>query len=329
MPYDPAGNLTSSAGLAYLQDVYRQRTALDRLQKKFVFREACMEDQLPLQNGRTVQWFRWNNFGVQTTPSTEGTVPTSQSLSNNILAATVSQYSAFVSVSTLLDDTAPDPILQNAGDLLGYQGGFTVDTITRNVIDAESSSTNQALLNLYLRVADLRNSRSQLQANDVQPKENDEFLTIAHPFTTYDLVNDPAANGLADIVKYTNPQNSALVKYEDRGTVAHVAGCKVIESTNVFTQTTPNRYRVYVFGKDGVGAVSLSSRGPAKVMDPRNQRFNINVVRGGKPTIFDPTGEIGGAVSYRFVYTAVVLDGPVGIGGVYRFRTLDAQSTIA
>lgn len=320
--------MTSSAGLAYLQDVWRQRQALDRLQKKWVFRMACDEDEIPLANGRTVQFFRWNNFGTQTTPSAEGDVGTSQALSNRVLAATVSQYSAFVSISTFLDDTAPDPILQGAAELLGYQAGFTVDTITRNVIDAEAASTNQAVLNTYLRVADVRNTRHQLQAIDVQPKENDEFLYIVHPFCSYDIVNDPAANGLADIVKYTAPKESALVKYEDRGVIAHVAGCKIIESTNVFTQSAPNRYRAYAFGKGAVGAVSLAGRAPTKVMDPRSQRFNINVIRGGKPTIFDPEGNLGGAVSYRFVYTAVVLDGPAGIGGVYRYRTLDPQSTI-
>jgi hypothetical protein len=35
-----------------------------------------------------------------------------------------------------------------------------------------------------------------------------------------------------------------------------------------------------------------------------------------------------GAVSYNFIYTTVVLDGPATIGGQYRFRMIDASSTI-
>ena len=118
------------------------------------------------------------------------------------------------------------------------------------------------------------------------------------------------------------------MKYEDRGTITSVAGCRVMESTNVYTQAGPNRYRVYVFGKDGIGCVDLSGRGPTKVTDPKKQRFNIKVVR---PTesVADPEGVISAFCSYNFIYSAVVLDGPAGIGGTYRFKVLDPQSSIA
>jgi N4-gp56 family major capsid protein len=302
---------------------------MDRLQKKFVFRMACEKDMIPKQVGRTVQFFRYTNFTANTTEKTEGAVGTSLSLTSKILSATVSQYTAFITVSDLLKDTSLDPIVEAAAGLLGYQAGLSVDTITRGVIDAESSSTNQALLATYLRVSDLRNARHQLQAIDVQPFEDGQFLVFAHPYSTYDLVNDPNAMGLADIgVKY-NPdfKQSALVRYEDRGTVANVAGCKVIESTNVKTQTTPNRYRTYVFGKGAVACVDLEGRGPTDVRDPRKTRFNIAVIPGSK-SIADPEGVIGAAVSYNFVFTTVVLEGPTGIGGSYRYKTLDPQSTI-
>src|SRR5579871_6430575 len=124
MAYQPAGNTTSSAGLAHLANVYYRKKGLDRLQKKFVFRD---------------------------------------------------------------------------------------------VLDAEFSNASQSLLGTFTRVADLRNSRSQLQANDVLPMEDGEFFAIFHPFSTYDIVNDPAAGGLADIFKYTQPEKQPLVKYEDRG----------------------------------------------------------------------------------------------------------------
>jgi N4-gp56 family major capsid protein len=331
MAYTPAGNLTSSAGLSHLAAILYRKKALDRLQKKFVFRKACSKDMMTKQNGRTVQFFRYTNFSANTTPTTEGTVGTSLSLTSQIVQATVSQYSAFITVSDLLEATAIDPIVSNAAELLGYQAGLSVDTITRNIIDAESPSTNQALLATYLRVSDLRNSRHSLQANDVQPFEDSEFLAFVHPYASYDLVNDPAAMGLADIFKYnTDVKATPLVKYEDRGLITHVAGCKVEETTNVFQGTSGgnNTYRAYVFGKNGIATVDLEGKGPSDITDPSKQRFKINVINGGA-SIPDPEGLIGAAVSYNFVTTAVVLDGPPGIGGTYRYRTLDPQSTIA
>ncbi len=326
MAYAPAGNTTGSASLAHLASIFYRRKGLDRLQKKFLFREACMPDQLPKASGRTIQWFRYSNLAAATTPTTEGTVGTSQSMTSKIVSSTVSQYTSFITVSDLLEDTALDPIVVSASELLGYQGGLTVDTITRTVIDNEYAGCTLTAQGTYLKVADLRNARSQLQAVDVEPMDDGNFLAIAHPFSTYDIVNDPSAGGLADIRKYTNPQ--VLNTYEDRGTITVVAGCKLIESTNVLiTAGSPNTYAMYIFGKNAVGAVDLEGRGPSKVVDPKKQRFAIKVIRGGN-SIADPEGVIGAAVSYNFVYSVAVLEGPTGIGGQYRFRTYRTASSV-
>lgn len=328
MGYTPAGNTTGSASLAHLATVYYKKKGLDRLQKKFVFRDACMDDSLPKMVGKTVQWYRYTNLGASTTPTVEGTVGTSQTMTSKIVQATVSQYTSFTTVSDLLEDTALDPVVTNAAELLGYQGGLTVDAITRAVIDAQFSSASMTTQGSFTKVADLRNARTQLAALDVEPMDGGEFLAIASPFTTYDIVNDPAAGGLADIFKYTAPNSTPLVKYEDRGTVTHVAGCKLIESTNVLvTSGTPNKYRMYVFGKGALGAVDLEGRGPNKVVDPKKQRFNVKVIRGGN-TIADPEGVIGAACSYNFVYTATWLEGPAGIGGTFRARMFDTVSSV-
>lgn len=326
MAYSPAGNSTGSSSLAHLASVFYRKKGLDRLQKKFVFRNACMDDSMPKMSGRTIQWFRYSNLAASTTPTTEGTVGTSQTMTSKIVSSTVSQYTSFITVSDLLEDTAIDPIVTNASELLGYQGGLTVDTITRTVIDNEYANCSLTAQGTYLKVADLRNARSQLQAVDVEPMMDGNFLAIAHPFSTYDIVNDPAAGGLADIRKYTNP--AVLNTYEDRGEITVVAGCKLIESTNVkLTGSGPITYSMYVFGRNGVGALDLEGRGPNKVVDPKKQRFAVKVIRGGN-SIADPEGVIGAAVSYNFVYSVCVLEGPTGIGGSYRMRQFRTASSI-
>lgn len=329
MAYTPAANLSSSATLPHLQSIYYKKTGLDRLMKKFVFRKPCMKDSIPKASGRTVQWFRYSNLSAVLTPTTEGQVGTPLAITSKPVAATVSQYTSFINLSDFLMDTAIDASATNAAELLGYQAGLTVDTLTRTVFDNESSSTNISTLGTYFRVADLRNVHAQLQALDVLPHDDGEFYVYMHPFVTFDLVNDPAAGGLADIFKYnTNVANTPLVKYEDRGLVTHIAGCRVEETTNTkVTSGSPNTYRVYVFGKNAVGAVDLEGRGPSNVTDPAKQSFKINTIKGA-PSIVDPEGVIGAACSYNFVFTTVVLEGPSGIGGTYRFRTFDAASSI-
>jgi len=327
MAYQPAGNLTSSTGYSHIHQVLYSKRALDRLQKIFVFRDACMQESLPLHSGRTIQFYRYINFAANTTESTEGTVGTSLAVNSRVVGASVSQYDAFITLSDFLVDIAPDPAVQNAAELLGYQAALSVDTITRNVIDSESAGANLAPLATFMRNADLRNATTQLQAIDVQPFDDGWFFAVMHPFNAFDLLNDPAVTGLADTFKYTAPRDTPLLKASDRGNFIKLSSCNVVISTNVKTLAGPTRYRTYVFGRQGVACIDLEGRGPSNVHDPRKQRFTINTIPGA-PSIADPSGVIGGAVSYNFKFTAVVLDGPTGIGGVYRYRTIDAESTV-
>lgn len=326
----PGSQTTASSSLAHLATVFYRKKALDRLQTKFLFQSVCMDDMLPRMSGRTIQFFRYTNLAANTTVKAEGTVGTSLGIQSKTVSATVSQYTNFITVSDLLKDTAIDPIVQGAAELLGYQAGLSVDTITRVVIDAEQASTDLPLLSTYLRAQDFRNARHQLQAKDVQPDDDGYFQAIAHPYTTFDLVNDPAANGLADIYKYTNPEKAGLIRNEDRGVIGIVGNCRVRESTNVAAIAgSPNKWRTYIFGKGAVGCVDLEGRGPNKVMDPKKQRFNIRVINNNNDNLADPEGVIGAAVSYNFAFAVVVLQGPTGIGGSYRYRTMECPSTIA
>lgn len=331
MAYTPAGMLSTSSGLANYPQIFYTRTGLDRLLPTYQFRRVCMEDEIGKRNGRTVQWFRYNTLTTpNTTPSTEGSVGTSGTISNNIVTSTVSEYSNYISVSTFLEETGIDSTLTNAAQLLGEKAGLSVDVITRTIIDGPAGSGGAVDLSLtgtYLRAADLRNAATQLEGLNVKPMEDGLFTCILHPYVAYDLVNDPSAGGLLDIFKYTAPSQSAAVRNLNQEVLATVANCKVIRTTNVKQVTgSPNKWRVYVFGKNGIGAVSLSGSGPSKVVDPSKQNFKINVHRESGPSLPNPEGLIAGFASYRYVYSVVILDGPSGIGGSYRYRTIDAPS---
>ena len=99
--YYPTPNVTSAAGLAHLQSVYYKRKGLDRLQTVFRFGDACVDDMIPLQNGRSIQWFRYQNQSAVTTPSTEGAIPVSQTFTSRTVGGDLSQYSSYITLSTM------------------------------------------------------------------------------------------------------------------------------------------------------------------------------------------------------------------------------------
>jgi len=121
MAYSPSPNTTVSAPLAHLATVWYNRRALDQLKRRFRFYNACEPDMVPRRSGKTVQWFRYVLLGANTTPAPEGTVTNSNTLSTVTLSGTVSEYQDFITVSTLLDETAIDPIVQNAAEQLAIR----------------------------------------------------------------------------------------------------------------------------------------------------------------------------------------------------------------
>lgn len=332
MAYNPVpdSNLSNSTNLPHLVLEYHRKTALDRLMTTFLFNEPAQKDMLPKRQGRSIKFFRYSNYAAATTAKTEGAVGTSINTPGSAtLTIQVSQYSDYMTVSDLMEATALDPIVDNHADLIGYRGGLSVDTITRTVVDDQASSTNQSLIGTYLTLKDLRAHAAILNGRNVLPFSDGLFYTIAHPYVTFDVINDPAANGLADTFKHTNPEKAALIKANERGTspVFVAGGCKVVHSTNV-AQPSASTWRAYTFGKGAYGCADLEGFSPDRNVDPAKAGFNVRVIRPSANNIADPEGVIGGAVAYKFVFGVKVLDGPVGIGGTYRYITATCPSSI-
>jgi N4-gp56 family major capsid protein len=275
---------------------------LDVLKKKLRFMSATEPDIIPKRSGKTIQWFRYSVLPVGTTPSAEGVVGTSLALDTNTVSATVSEYSDFITLSSLLIETAIDPIAENAADILSYRAALSVDTITRIEFDSNAAA-EIGTLGGVLAAADFRRCKALLEGIDVLPRDNDEFLGIIHPYCVFDLLSDNTAGGFIEVQKYARPESMIT------GEVGKVNGVRLVGTTNVKTSgTAPNvLYWTYVVGRGAVGAVDLAGTGPSKIVDPTKQMFKLNVIKGG-PSIADPEGKIGSAVSYRFVFVVKTLD---------------------
>jgi N4-gp56 family major capsid protein len=316
--YTPASNLTTSGTIAHLATVYYSRRALDVLRAKFRFLLATEPDLLPKRNGKTIQWYRYTKFGANTVPSAEGTVGTGITATTGTVSATISEYSDYASVSTLLEDTAIDPIVENISKELGYRAALSVDTITRAEFDSAVSSVALDALGVVFSAADLRRARAVLEGSNVEAKMGDDFVTIMHPYIVYDLKSDNTAGGFIDVMKYAAPDKLLA------GEAGRIDSCRIFTTTNVGTSgTAPNvKYYTYVVGKGAVGSVELSGRGPSHVQDINKQAFKLNVVRGG-PSAADPEGKIGAYVSYYFVHVAKILDSTD-----YRYRIVRSDASL-
>lgn len=312
--------MTSTGTITHLATVYYKRKGLDTLKKRLRFMGVSEPDMLPKRQGLTVQWYRYTLPAANTTPSAEGTVGTSLQHTTTTISATVSQYSDFYSLSTLIQDTAIDPIVENTVEMASYRAALSVDTIIRTEYDS-TTTPDVNTLGAALTAADFRHVKALLNGIDLHegPRGQSDFVAIVHPYVLFDVMSDNTAGGFIDVNKYTNP--GVLINQGEEG---KIAGTRLVSTTNVATSgTAPNvLYRTYVVGRGAVGVVDLAGSGPSEVSDPDRQAFNTNVVKGG-PNTADPEGNIGSFVSYRFVMVAKILDATN-----YRYRKILADASI-
>lgn len=328
MAYSPAGNLTTTASLAHLATVYYDRTALTALRKKFLFWKGVDTRTLPKKSGKTIQFYRYSQLGSNTTAADEGTTGnTSLQLTSGTVSATVAQYADFISFSDMLVDTSIDgDIVAVGADQLGYRAGLTVDCIIRNEVDSVASSISVSLLGDYFSGADGANIRHRMAGLDIRPFPNGTYPALIHPYISYDFIHDPQVGGFMDVAKNApgSALNDRLFSLEDRGFLGRFNGVEYWESTNVtMTAGSPNTYRCYFFGMEGLGAIDLAGRGPSRTEDQNSSKFSVNVIQETKPSIANPEGKIRAAVSYNFVFVAKVLD-----TNPYRLRKIDAPTSL-
>lgn len=307
MAYAPPGSTTQTPSLQHLATVYYDRTALTQLMAKFYFAQCCNDRPMPLNSGKTVQFYRIGLPSFNTTPAAEGYIPSPVPEASTTIRATVEEYGDFMSTSTLLKDTDISDVQTRMVEELSYRGAGSVDTIIRQEIDSNTSALFPTAGN-NISAIDFRAQNARLRGINARPFPDGYLRGVIHPFITYDLTVDNTAGGFIDLMKYT--QGPAVLKGEImNGEVGMVGGVRLMESTNVsVTGTAPSQlYNTYIFADEAVGIVDLAGKGPSRITDPRNERFRVNIVPGG-PGGWDPTGTIGGFVSYRYVFAAKTLD---------------------
>ncbi len=184
---------------------------------------------IPKNGGKTIEFRRLNPFPKADKPLVEGITPDGKSLDWSKLSATVNQYGDYVTVSDMLDLTAIDNNILEATVILGDQAGRTLDTVTREVINAGSNvqyaaGEVDARCELdeshVMTVAAVKKAVSTLKKG-LAKKINGDYVAIIHSNVAYDLMNDPEWQS----VKEYNPKDW----YE--GEIGKIFGCRFIETT--------------------------------------------------------------------------------------------------
>lgn len=317
MPYAPPANQVGSAGLTHQATVYYDRRGLDKLKAMLRFAQVCEPKPLPRGSGRTIQFYRFDVASGNTNPAVDGVIGSAIPLTSSTLSATVEEYNDFTSSSQLLEDTDIAPFVEEMVDFISTRAAYTVDTLARTEIDSASGAL-VATEGAYFSAVDIKANVARLTALNVAPFSGDEWVSVIHPYISFDLRSDNTAGGFIDAAKYGQPGKLLT------GEIGKLAGSRILETTRVGTSgSAPNvLYYSYLFGKGGIGMVDLMGSGPSVIADPANERFEVKVSK-SSPGPWDPTGTLGTFAGYRFVNAFKILDSTN-----YRYRIAQADASL-
>ena len=291
--FDGNTNLTTSEGLTAEMKIYYSDYLIDMAEPNLVHDQFGQKHPISEANGKKIEFRKYSPLPKLTVALEEGKTPNGQSLTMSTVTATVKQYGGYVELSDMLLLTAVDNNLVQATKLIGGQAGRTLDTITReelnagtNVQYAEGQVASRAALkggaesgNHYLTVNAVRQAVRTLKRMNA-PKINGDYVAIIHPDCTYDLMSDP---------NWKYPHQYVDTKEIYQGEIGKIEGVRFVETSEakIFEGAGASSRDVYstlVIGDDAYGVTDISGGGLEQIVkqlgsagtaDPLNQRATV------------------------------------------------------
>ncbi len=305
---DPKTNTTTQTGsgkdLSVEMKTYYSDYLIDLAEPELVHDQFGQKHPIPKNGGKTIEFRQYDPLPEMTTALTEGVTPDGQSLNVKKLEATVKQYGGYVTLSDLLMLTAIDNNLVQATKLIASQAGRTLDTITREVLNAgtivqyaDGAVSARADLvggsateseNNYLTVDAIKQAVRTLEAQDA-PKINGYYVGIIHPNVKYDLMKDPDWKTPHEYVDTANVYQNEI---------GELYGVRFVQSSRakVWTKAAKNKatgsvvatdrdvYSTLILADDAYGVTDISGGGLQHIVkqlgsagsgDPLDQRATV------------------------------------------------------
>lgn len=288
---------TSGNNLSAEMKTFYDMTLIDEASAALVHDQFGQKRPIPANSGKTIEFRKFAPLAKALTPLTEGVTPDGKTLDVSTITSTVAQYGDYITQSDVLELTALDNTILEATKLLGRQAGATLDTITRNVLQAgtnvtycpkigadgaETAVTSRANLDAtaQLTVKVLQQVVAKLRAQNA-PTINGKYVAIVHPYVAYDLMRDPE---WIEAHKYAQPTNL----YE--GEIGEISGIRFVQTTEAKIYSgsgCPTGLGVFgtlVFGEGAYGVTEITGgglqtivkqKGSAGTADPLDQRSSI------------------------------------------------------
>lgn len=284
-------NHTGATGMSAEMKTYYEKRLLDQAEPLLVHDQFGDKYPIPANNGKTIEFRKYESLPKATEPLTEGVTPNAQALTVTPMTATVKQYGGWAAITDVLQLTAIDNNITQATKVLASQAGRTLDTVTRevlaggtNVIYApagDTAVTSRAnLTTASVLTPDLIDQAATALKAQNADTIGESYVAIVHPYVAYDLRRNPE---WIDVHKYASPENIY------NGEIGKLGGVRFVETTEAKIvsnkATSPiNIFCTLFLGADAYGKtkvegsgleVIVKQKGSSGSADPLNQRSSV------------------------------------------------------
>lgn len=333
--YSPASNMTSN--LTQTQVNYYDKNFIENLKAETPHYRCVERRPLPENSGNTLNLFEYVPFGPDTSQASEGTVEAGETISVLTDKIVIGNYADYLNYSRFSMQLAIDPALENGGKELAYQCALTIAYLIKNTTDTLNSIDSSVLVqngaNQPFTRSNIVSAIASLRGRNVKPFAENKFCGLIAPFVWGDAMNDNTNNAMSDILKRT-VEGTDVLRELPGGAGEYVdcmewAGCRFFETT-VVTQTANYKaggltaFRTYIYGKDGLIAVSMGAKENTQIGDGDWRNLKVITKRYDDASVSDPAMMIGGSAAYNFNFAVGVVPDTTG-----RVRMIDAPTLIS
>lgn len=267
--------LSDTTALAADLQTYFARKLLIIAKKDLVFRTWALIEPLPNASSLTISFTQYAKLPVISSTLTQGVPPTSNTLSNSAITATVDQIGAFVELTDLAVLTVKHPVVEQVMELLGAQAGESIDTRILNVLLAGTAvqygggAANRAALTAgnVMTTAEFRKAVKTLRTNGALPFDR-EFAMAVDPSVEADILSDTTFTNVANF--------NAQPLYDAE--IGKWYGTRVVRSNNIPPiASTTTVHTSLMFGRNAYAVTDLQTlqmfvQQPGGVSDPLEQK---------------------------------------------------------
>jgi N4-gp56 family major capsid protein len=302
----------NTSSLSPLTTAWLISQALEAAQPKLLYGRFAEPYPLAVNQGTTVEWFRYNNPDEVTTAASEGVTPPPISITRTRITASVSQYIWYTDYTDKFENTDRDKkALANLSKKLGQVGARSIDSVDKANFTAGTSVyyaagvAGRTSVNSVVSEADLDKIIKTLEEDDAEPVESmidatakdgtvpirEAFIGIGHTHMRAHLEALPgwkAAETYPD-QKSRLPGEIGFAKgirwcLTSKGAKVNSAGAAVGSGFESTDGVSNNVYQVLIFGKGAFGTVPFMGQNIKSIFKP--------VGSGGPQDPGDQTGSL-------------------------------------